>query len=44
MTEISRLKRKKPNRIKVIVLVLVLFVVLFLLKNADGLVSSFFGE
>ncbi|NIJ46564.1 hypothetical protein FHR24_003053 [Wenyingzhuangia heitensis] len=44
MTEFSRLKRKKPNRLRVILLVVVLFVVLYLLKNADGLVSQFFGK
>lgn len=44
MTEFSRPKRKKPNRVRIIVLVLVLFFVLFLLKNADALIAAFFGK
>jgi len=44
MTEFSRLKRKKPNTKKIIVLVITLFVVIFLLKNTDGFIEQFFGK
>lgn len=44
MTEFSRLKKKKPNRVRVLVLVAVLFVILYVLKNADTLVAQFFGK
>ncbi|MGY6649974.1 hypothetical protein [Wenyingzhuangia sp. IMCC45574] len=44
MTEFSRTRRKKPNRGRVILLVVVLFVVLYLLKNADALIAAFFGQ
>ncbi|WP_262496236.1 hypothetical protein [Ochrovirga pacifica] len=44
MTEFSRPRRKKPNRIRIVILVLVLFVVLYLLKNADTLVAQFLGK
>lgn len=44
MTEFARLKRKKPNTTRIIVLVVALFLILYLLKNADSLVSQFFGK
>lgn len=44
MTQITRPKRKKPNRLRVILLVAVLFLVLYLLKNADALTAQFFGK
>ena len=44
MTEFTRPKRKKPNRLRVILLVALMFLVLYLLKNTDSLVSQFFGK
>ena len=44
MTEFTRPKRKKPNRLRVIILVAVLFLVLYLLKNADALIAQFFNK
>ena len=44
MKEIKRPKRKKPNRLRVILLVAALFLVLYLLKNADAFIAQFFGK
>ncbi|MDO3693407.1 hypothetical protein QVZ41_00915 [Wenyingzhuangia sp. chi5] len=44
MTEFTRPKRKKPNRLRVILLVALLFLVLYLLKNADALIAQFLNK
>lgn len=36
-------KRKKPNYIRGLMLVILLLIILYLWMNAEGLITSFFG-